>query len=186
MIRSDESWLGWKDIWTTSVYSFQPGGGGPGGGKDDEVLKVGGWGDWYFTLIWFGMPSTGHKPQFAAIALYSKDNEDASVPLAVDRIIHRWDFPKGGTLWWKDRPGHRAITTDPLPAPKREQWYIIDITLIVKDWLDGKAENFGIRLRPSHQFGSFVIFASSDEPDKTKIPRLIFADSYPHSAASAG
>ncbi len=41
MVRSDEPFLQWKDIWTTSVYSFAPQGGGPGGGKDDEVLKSG-------------------------------------------------------------------------------------------------------------------------------------------------
>ena len=35
------------------------------------------------------------KPQFVAVALYSKDYEGSSVPLAVDRIVHRWDFPKG-------------------------------------------------------------------------------------------
>ena len=104
VIRSDEPWLQWKDIWTTSVYSFAPQGGGPGGGKDDESLRVGGWGDWYFTLIKFDLPQMQQKPQLVAVALYSKDNEGSSVPLAVDRIIHPWDFPKGGTLWWKDRP----------------------------------------------------------------------------------
>ena len=176
LIRSDAPILNWKDIWTTSVFSFQPGGGGPGGGKDDDVLKVGGWGDWYFSLIQFALVDSQPRPSFAALALYSKESEGASVPLWVDRIIHRWDFPKGGTLWWKDRPGHRAIITESLPAPKKEQWYIIDITPVVKDWLDGKAENFGIQLRPSHEFGSFVVFVSSDAPDKSKIPQLIFCD----------
>jgi hypothetical protein len=174
LISSDEPSLQWKDIWTTSVYSYGPQGGGPGGGKDDDVLKVGGWGDWYFTLIRFRLPELQRKPQFAAVALFSKDNEGASVPLAIDRIIHRWDFPKGGTLWWKDRPGHRAITTDPLPAPKREQWYIIEFTALAQEWLDQKSENFGIQIRPAHDFGSFVVFVSSDAPDKSKIPRLIF------------
>jgi hypothetical protein len=174
LIRSDEPSLQWKDIWTTSVYSYAPGGGGPGGGLDDDVLKVGGWGDWYFSLIQFNLPSLQRRPQFAAIALYSKESEGASVPIAVDRIIRRWEFPKGGTLWWKDRPGHRAITTDPLPAPRKEQWYIIEITELVHEWLDRKSENYGIQIRPTHEFGSFVFFVSSDAADKSKIPRLIF------------
>lgn len=176
VILSDEPSLGWKDIWTTSVFSFQPGGGGPGGGKDDDVLKVGGWGDWYFSLIQFSVPPVQRKPQFAALALYSKESEGASVPINLDRLIARWDFPKGGTLWWKDRPGQRAVTTDPLPAPKKEQWYIIDITSLVNDWIGGKFENFGLQLRPAHEFGSFVFFVSSDAPDKSKIPRLVFCD----------
>jgi len=176
LIRSDEPALRWKDIWTTSVFSYQPGGGGPGGGKDDDVLKVGGWGDWYFSLIQFSLPPVQRKPQFAALALYSKESEGASVPINIDRLISRWDFPKGGTLWWKDRPGQRAVTTDPLPAPKKEQWYIIDVTLLVHDWMDGKSENFGLQIRPAHDFGSFVFFVSSDAPDKSKIPRLVYCD----------
>lgn len=171
---SDEMSLRWKDIWTTSVYSYAPAGGGPGGGKDDDVLKVGGWGDWYFTLIQFDLPPLSKRPQFAALALYSKESEGASVPLALDRIINRWDFPKGGTLWWANRPGHRAVTTESLPAPRKEQWYIIELTALVQEWFEGKSENYGIQIRPAHDFGSFVFFVSSDATDKTKIPRLIF------------
>jgi hypothetical protein len=40
-----------QDIWTTSVYSYAPGGAGPGGGLADDVLKVGGWGDLYYSLL---------------------------------------------------------------------------------------------------------------------------------------
>jgi len=174
ILRSDHPSLQWKDIWTTSVYSFQPGGGGPGGGRDDDVLKVGGWGDWYFSLIQFELPSLQRQPQFAALVLYSKETEGASVSLALDQIIHPWGFPKGGTLWWKDRPGHRAAIPESLPAPKREQWYIIEITGLFQDWSNRKIKNYGVQIRPAHDFGSFVFFVSSDTADKSKIPRLIF------------
>src|ERR1700730_19408456 len=52
-----------QDIWTTSVYSYAPSGGGPGGGLADQYLKVGGWGDLYYSLIQFdlaGLPK--HAP----------------------------------------------------------------------------------------------------------------------------
>jgi hypothetical protein len=52
---SDDEALDWKDVWTTSVYSYAPGGGGPGGGLDNDELKVGGWGDWYFSLLQFNL-----------------------------------------------------------------------------------------------------------------------------------
>jgi Restriction endonuclease/TIR domain len=172
--RSDSPSLSWNDVWTTSVYSFAPGGGGPGGGRDDDELKVGGWGDWYFSLIQFRLPQLQAHPNFAAIALYSKEGEGASVPLALDRLISNWSFTKGERLWWKDRPGQRAISTDPLPAPKRNMWYIVELTDVVREWLENKSENYGIQLRPTHNFGSFAVFVSSDAADKTKIPRLIF------------
>jgi hypothetical protein len=96
-----------------------------------------------------------------------------SVPLEIDRIIQPWDYKRGDRLWWKDRPGSRAITTDALPAPKKEEWYLIDLTKITQEWIDGKAENYGIQIRPVRNFGSFVFFVSSKADDKSKIPRLV-------------
>jgi hypothetical protein len=173
LVTSDDPRLRWKDIWTTSVYSFAPGGGGPGGGLDNDELRVGGWGDWYFALIQFEIPPLRMYPRFAGLALYSKESEGASVPLEVDRIIQRWDFKRGDRLWWKDRPGARAITTDALPAPKKEQWYLIDLTKIVQEWVEGKTENYGVQIRPVNNFGSFVFFVSSKAADKSKIPRFL-------------
>jgi hypothetical protein len=176
VVVSDEASLRWKDVWTTSVYSYAPGGGGPGGGLDNDELKVGGWGDWYFSLIQFDLPALQRRPTFAAIALYSKRDEAASVPLALDRVIQRWDFPRGDRLWWKDKPGARAISVEPLPAPRQEQWYVIELTNLVQEWFDGKSTNFGIQIRPYSNYGSVVVFVSSDAPDKSKIPRLIFCE----------
>jgi len=34
------------------------------------------------------------RPNFAGIALYSKESGSTSVPLAVDRIIHPWTFQR--------------------------------------------------------------------------------------------
>jgi hypothetical protein len=174
IMSSDHPSLQWIDVWTTSIYSFAPGGGGPGGGLDNDELRVGGWGDWYFTLVQFKLPPLPSRPKFAAIMLYAKDSEGASVPLALDRIIQAWKFPKGDRLWWKDRPGHRAVSTDFLPAPKKQQWYIIELTEVVHDWLDQKFPNYGIQVRPVHDFGSFVFFVSSDAADMSKTPRLLF------------
>ena len=174
LIRADHSSLQWKDVWTTSVYSYAPGGGGPGGGLDNDELRVGGWGDWYFSLISFQLPPLAGRPSFAAILLYAKESEGASVGLSLDRLISAWTFPKGDRLWWKDRPGQRAVSTETLPAPKREQWYIVELTSLVNEWLERKSENHGIQIRPVHNFGSYVYFVSSDAPDKRKIPRLLF------------
>jgi hypothetical protein len=174
ILRSDLSTLQWIDVWTTSVYSYAPGAATPGGGKDDDELRVGGWGDWYFTLIRFELPPVAMHQKASFIVLYSKSNEGASVPLMMDRLVNDWHFPKGERLWWKDRPGQRAISTDPLPAPKRDFWYVVELSEIVDEWVGQKSKNYGIQLRPTHDFGSFAVFVSSDASDKTKIPNLIF------------
>jgi hypothetical protein len=174
LYRSDDTLLQWIDVWTTSVYSYAPGGGGPGGGLDDDVLKAGGWGDWYFTLIQFKLPPLRARPTFAGMALYSKTDEMASVRIEVDQIIRQWSFPKGDRLWWKDRPGARAMTIQPLPAPQQNRWYLIDITKLAQQWLEGKSANYGLQIRPASNFGSLVVFVSSDAADKSKIPYIIF------------
>ena len=174
MLQSDDPSLTWKDVWTTSVYSYAPSGGGPGGGRDDDELKVGGWGDDYYTLISFALPTLAFQPKFAAIVLYSKEADVASTRLAVDRIAQAWDFPKGDRLWWKDRP--RTIPTDmqALLAPGRKQWYMIDLTNLVEGWRDNTFSNHGIEIRPLETNNNYVLFVSSDASDKSKIPRLLF------------
>lgn len=57
-----------KDIWTTSVFSYAPGGGGPGGGLDNYQLKVGGWGDLYYSLIEFDL--TALPTNITSVVLY--------------------------------------------------------------------------------------------------------------------
>lgn len=174
IIRSDVPSLQWIDVWTTSVYSYAPGADRPGGGRDDDELRVGGWGDWYFTLIRFELPPVAIHQKASFLVLYSKSSEGASVPLMLDRLITDWHFPKGERLWWKDRPGQRAISTEPLPAPKRNFWYVVELTEIIDEWRAHNFNNYGIQLRPTHDFGSFATFVSSDAADKTKIPNLIF------------
>ena len=175
--RSDQPELQWKDVWTTSTYSYAPGGGGPGGGRDDDVLKVGGWGDLYYSLIRFKLPPLRSTPQFAAIALFSKTLEDArsrSTPVTVDRITQNWSFPDGDRLWWKDRPGVQPFTAETLPVPEGGRWYVIGLTELAQAWFDRKLDNYGIQIRPLANNNDFAIFASSDAPDKSKIPRLLF------------
>src|SRR5262249_40336829 len=42
LYRSDDPSIDWIDVWTTSVYSYAPGGGGPGGGVNDAGGRAGG------------------------------------------------------------------------------------------------------------------------------------------------
>lgn len=81
--------LQWTSLWITNIYSYAPGGGGPGGGLIDEVLKVGGWGDWYFSLIKFAL-SAKSRVRFAGVLLFVQADEQETVPLFIDRIIEPW------------------------------------------------------------------------------------------------
>jgi len=106
--RSDDPTLKWKDIWTTSVYSYVPGGQpgeGPGGGLHNELLKVGGWGDLYHSLIQFETPRGANGTiQFAGLLLFAKHSGGQPVQFYLDRVLKPWGWKEGDRLWWKDKP----------------------------------------------------------------------------------
>jgi len=169
-----------KDVWTTSVYSYAPGGGGPGGGRDDDMLRVGGWGDEYIALLEFDLRGLPAGPRQATLELYNGATTDPSsvVGMTLERITAPWDWRTRGTgsdrlrLWWADRPpGQRW--GDALPAPTRGDWYRVDVTSLVTAWVGGVHPNHGLQLRPANTNHTFNGFYSSDHEDASRRPRLV-------------
>jgi hypothetical protein len=121
-----------KDIWTTSAFSFGPGGNRPpkrsllnprlgidshepgggilGGGSNDTDLKVGGWGDWYYSLMQFDLAEQPTNAASAVLYLYCFNLSGGGTPIYLDRITEPWDWRTKGTgrdhdrLWWADKP----------------------------------------------------------------------------------
>lgn len=170
-----------KDIWTTSVYSYAPGGGGPGGGLDNEWLQVGGWGDLYYTLIEFDFTGFPTVAQSARIELFvGQDKGYGTTGMYLDRITEFWDWRTQGTgsdyerLWWADRPSATQWIPGSLPEPTVGQWYSIDITDLYNAWQDGTYPNYGIQLRPVSTNNRWNEFYSSDYLDDPSLrPRLV-------------
>lgn len=176
-----------KDIWTTSVYSYAPGGGGPGGGLDDDVLRVGGWGDFYHSLLQFDL--TGRPAQASSVilrlynGLYNPGN--GPTPMTLHRIAQFWDWRTQGTgldrlrLWWADRPptipmGPTALRPAILPAPVMDAFYDIDVTDLYNFWQSNPSENFGLELRPTLNNNNWNFFSSFDySGNPAQRPQLI-------------
>jgi hypothetical protein len=173
LIPSSNPDLNWVSLWITNVYSYAPGGGGPGGGLLNEVLKVGGWGDWYFSLLKFEAPTKNSEMTFAGVVLYAHDDEQETIPLFVDRIIEPWKWDLTQHIWWKDRPGGFPVITEPLPPPQKTHWYVIEITRLYNQWSSGVIKNFGFQIRPASNYGSFVQFTNYLALDKAKIPHIL-------------
>ncbi len=173
LVPSSQPSLKWTSLWITNVYSYAAGGGGPGGGLLNDVLKVGGWGDWYFTLIKFDLLPKYEPISFAGVLLFAQDGEHETIPLFVDRIIEPWKWDLTQHIWWKDRPGGFPVITDALAAPQKTHWYVVDITRLYNQWRTGVIGNFGFQIRPASNYGSFVEFTNNLATDKTKIPHLL-------------
>jgi surface antigen len=179
---------GGKDIWTTSTYSYAPSGGGPGGGLNDDTLRVGGWFDEYRSLLQFNV-SNASLPVSASkviLRLYSYNNNGGSpTPMTLLKITQAWDWTTTGTgsdklrLWWVDQPnatplvafGSRATT---LPAPTLNSFYDVEITDQYNAWKSNPGQNFGLELRPILTSNNWNYFYSSDYlVDPSKRPQLI-------------
>lgn len=169
-----------KDIWTTSVYSYAPGGGGPGGGLNDETLVTGGWADEYRSLIEFDL-NDAPLAISATLHLYCYHSRSGAVTgLYFDRITESWDWRTMGTgpdherLWWADRPDYEQWFFDPLPAPTIGEWYTVDITELYNSMRYGLYDNFGFQLRPVSTDNRWAEFYSSDYlGDPAKRPKLV-------------
>ncbi len=170
-----------KDIWTTSMYSYAEGGGGPGGGRDNYQLRVGGWGDLYYSLLEFDL-STGHtQAESAVLYLYCYHTSGGGTPMDLYRITEPWDWRTQGTgadrerLWWADRPPVEMWNQFELPAPTAGKWYAIDITDLYRAWKEGSLPNYGLQLQPLLISGNnFNEFYSADYAEDPSLrPRIV-------------
>jgi hypothetical protein len=163
-----------KNIWTTSVYSFAGGGRpGPGGGLENDELKVGGWGDEYWSLIQFELQAFPQRARSATLKLYNNPGQGPSRPAPFDVYVidEAWGWQKGDRLWWSNRPTAMRKSAS-IPAPRRDSWVSIDLTEVFNKWRSGAQPNFGIALLPTDTNNAFNIFRSSMYSDETYRPRV--------------
>jgi hypothetical protein len=163
--------LGWRSIWTTSVYSYAPGDSGPGGGLENDILRVGGWNDLYYTLMQFETPKLSRPVRFAAVLLFAKVDDGIPVAMHFDRITRSWGWKAGDRLWWKDRPS--AVNLASITSPAPDQWYVIEITQLLEDWREGRTVNHGLQLRPAANQRHYSTFHSTRSLETSKQPRLL-------------
>ncbi|MFN8669403.1 MAG: DNRLRE domain-containing protein [Gemmatimonadaceae bacterium] len=153
------------DVWITSVFSY-----GDDWGVDDDRLQVGGWGDYYHTLLKFDVSALPANATSAVIELFPFSRGDQSTPVSMTlhRVTSSWDESVG----WFTRPGATPVSA--LPAPQPGSAYQIDITALYNAWKSGALPNFGIELRPTANDNRFNVFRSSDyTSDPTRRPRLV-------------
>ncbi len=170
-----------KDIWTTSVFSCAPGGETPGGGKANDLLQVGGWGDRYFSLLQFNLAGMPTNARSAVLYLYCKAVQGGGTPMYLDRIMRPWDWKTSGTgrdrerLWWADRPPASLWRTNTLPAPVAGQWYAVELRDLYNVWQSAECPNYGLQLRPekvsNEYFNQFYSSRCTNNPSLR--PKLV-------------
>jgi Ca2+-binding RTX toxin-like protein len=154
-----------QDLWVTNVYY--------GGGADDEVLKVGGWGDVYKSLIRFDLAAGGLPASVgsAVLRIYNSGaNGGTPTGFFVDQLSTGWSEAY--------RWSHHSLADTSLAqvAAPAIGWVEIDVTQAVNAWLANPASNYGLQLRPTNTNNNFNIFVSSDATgdNGSRRPQLVF------------
>jgi hypothetical protein len=176
-----------QSIWTTSKFSYAEGTtrAGPGGGRSDFRLRVGGWGDTYLSLLQVPVP-TNHLVQKAVVRLRVLGDTGDSRPttMALRVIGEKWKVGTGPNdrLWWRDCPVSSAVKTHlPRPGP-RYSAYDIEITDLYNLWALGGLNPYGIILEPEEigswgpgrlHYSNFNTFYSTRAADIANRPQLI-------------
>ncbi len=153
------------DVWITSVFDYDD-----DYGVNDDRLMVGGWADFYRSLIVFDLDGLPVNAASAQLRMYVRHNPGQSmfVPMELRRVTSSWDEEAG----WPNRPD--SVFVRNLPAPVIEGWYYIDITDLYIGWKAGTFENRGIELRPAANNNRFNVFISSDYPTiPSRRPKLV-------------
>ncbi len=172
-----------KDIWTTSFYSYAPGGSTPGGGQNEDKLTAGGWDDLYFSLLQFDLTGLPASSSSAVVYLYCSSQFGGGTTMYLDRITQAWDWRTQGTgrdfdrLWWADRPATAQWSAGAIANPTAGQWYSIDITSLYNAWKNGTHPNYGLQLRPvNNSNNNFNNFYSADSLAEPLLrPKLVVA-----------
>lgn len=155
------------DIWITSYYSYND-----NYGVNDERLRVGGWADYYHSLIKFDISSLPADATSVKLLLFCYSNDNASnVGMDLDVVTSPWDNSTG---WYSPSPTTTYLKT--LDVPAVGSWYAIELTELYKQWKSGAIPNHGIQLRPlgiAHEFNEFR--SSEYAADPTLRPKLVIA-----------
>jgi hypothetical protein len=151
------------DVWISSSY----------GGTDNDILRVGGWSDYYHSLISFDLNGLPANATSAVLHLYARPNTGSvtSTAMYLDRVTSGWTE----STKWASQPGAVQIST--LPASSNAGgWYTIDLTSLYNGWKSGAFSNHGIQLRPQNISNNYCEFFSSDYlTDPSLRPKLVIA-----------
>lgn len=141
------------------------------GSPDSDVLRIGGWGDEYFSFVEFdlsGIPS-GALINSATLSFYCKLLPSAN-NVKLDRVTSSWT--EAGVT-------HVAVPSSTAYASYQaitlNSWVAFDVTTLVANWKDGTWNNYGVKLdaefNASNQTAEF--WSSDYVTDPTLRPKLV-------------
>jgi len=140
------------DTWFGSYYNKTA--------QHDYRLRVGGWGDWYYTLLRFDLSGLPQNATNAYIWRYTI-NEGTPTDINWYRIGAQWH---SGTVTSSNFPYASLTSLFWTSAPTPGYWYITNITSEYNQWRAGTGNlNYGLFLAPVSNNNNYSSFYSSTQ-----------------------
>ena len=153
------------DMWYSSYYSY-----GSDHIVNDQKLRVGGWGDWYYSFIKFDLGCLPRAATNVWLSMMPYDPADGSRPVNVQ--VYRPQGAWGENSGWLGTMNLSLVSTWPAPIPGT--WWSINITALYNGWQSGAYPNHGLALVPTANDNTSSSFRSSDYGGgETFRPRLV-------------
>ena len=154
-----------KDTYYGTVYWT-------GGNPNSDGMYIGGWGDSYYSFIEFDTSSLPASSTIvsAEIHLYNELSFGSANNAILERVTEPWT-EAGVTR--ANNPASVSIGMGWQIVPAG--WWIADVTDLAKDWVDGSAPNYGVRVLGQYNSNQHQkLFATSDELTHTdRRPKLV-------------
>lgn len=102
-------------------------------------------------LIRFDLPSSISASQLTRASLRIRKKEHQSPSIVANRITSSWT---SNTATWNNQPGYTSFGCSDVCHAEGSDWYGMDVTTIVYNWLNGSYSNYGFLLREQSESSS--------------------------------
>ena len=123
------------------------------------------------TYIKFDMPSGISASDITSAYLRIKKKEHLTPTIKAYRVTSSWT---SSGITWSNRPGYTTANASDTIIQYSDAWYSMDVTTLVKNWVNGTYLNYGFVLKEPSETDSAqkTKFYSSDAPSPNK-PELV-------------
>jgi len=130
-----------------------------------------------YGLIKFGIDEIpqGSNIQSAKLLVFVTSRRNYNNILTVSEALEDWNE----STTWSNRPDISSLSEDSISINSDRDYYELDVTEIVQDWVDGTIDNNGLYLTISH---GYVYIYSSDNSSNQPILNVIYDSSGSSSA----
>lgn len=144
---------GGMDTWFGSYYNTSA--------QHDYRLRVGGWGDYYYSLLRFNLSGLPRVATRAVIWVYAINDGGTPTPINWWKVNQSW---QSGSVSYSNFPWfltYLGQTTAPTPG----YWYGVNITSFYNAWRAGTpgSQNYGFVVSPQNNNNNYSSFSSSKQ-----------------------